>query len=174
MSCSSIAFGSTETCSTASTRISSSLCRTASRAHRCACLGFVLSTTLQARLPNGDTYYPNRTPKWNYGAGTEYTLALGDKGTLTPRVDWTYQSKIYFNNSAGFQDGYGLLSARLTWAAPDDKWSVALSGTNLTKHEQRDVEIIADRVATMLMGRAPTLIRPRRVKKNAKQRSVPA
>jgi iron complex outermembrane receptor protein len=89
-------------------------------------------TTLQARLPNGDTYYPNRTPKWNYGAGTEYTMALGDKGTLTPRVDWTYQSKIYFNNSAGFQDGYGLLSARLTWAAPDDKWSVALFGTNLT------------------------------------------
>jgi outer membrane receptor protein involved in Fe transport len=33
---------------------------------------------------------------------------------------------------AGFQDGYGLLSARLTWAAPDDKWSGALSGTNLT------------------------------------------
>jgi hypothetical protein len=45
---------------------------------------------------------------------------------------------------------------------------------NVGKHEQRDVAIIADRVATMLMGRAPTLIRPRRAKKNAKQRSVPA
>jgi iron complex outermembrane receptor protein len=87
---------------------------------------------LRPRLANGDRYYPNRTPKWNYGIGTEYSISLGAGGTLTPRVDFTHQSKIYFNNSAGIQEGYGLLSARVTWASPDDKWSAALFGTNLT------------------------------------------
>jgi iron complex outermembrane receptor protein len=89
------------------------------------------STTLTEFLPNGDPYYPNRTPRWNYGAGTEYAFSLGEYGSLTPRVDWTYQSRIYFNNSTGIQSGYGLVSARVTWNSPDDKWAVAAFGTNL-------------------------------------------
>ena len=89
-------------------------------------------TTLTEFLPNGDPYYPNRTPRWNYGAGTEYAFSLGERGTLTPRVDWTYQSRIYFNNSTGVQSGYGLVSARVTWTSPEEKWSVAAFGTNLT------------------------------------------
>jgi iron complex outermembrane recepter protein len=90
------------------------------------------TTTLTARLPNGRTYYPNRTPKWNYGLSTEYTFALGERGTLTPHVDWTHQSRIYFNNSNGVQEAYGLLSARMTWTSPQETWSVAVFGTNLT------------------------------------------
>jgi len=31
-----------------------------------------------------------------------------------------------------YQPGYTLLNGRITWAAPDGKWSVALSGSNLT------------------------------------------
>jgi AcrR family transcriptional regulator len=58
------------------------------------------------------------------------------------------------------------LFAFLAWMAFDG------FAANVGKHEQRDVEIIADRVATMLMGRAPTLVRPRRARKNTKQRSV--
>ena len=87
---------------------------------------------LRPKLANGDTYYPNRTPKWNYGLGTQYVVSLGAGGTLTPRLDYTYQSRIYFNNRGGIQNGYGLLSARITWASADDKWSAALFGTNLT------------------------------------------
>jgi len=89
-------------------------------------------TTLTEYLANGDPFYPNRTPRWTYGFSTEYAVSLGDKGTLTPNVGWTYQSRIYFNNSAGVQSSYGLLNARLSWDSPDDKWSAALSGTNLT------------------------------------------
>lgn len=84
-------------------------------------------------LPNGDPCYPNRTPKWNYALGLQYALALGSTGgTLTPRVDWTRQSRIYFNDAIGTQAGYSLINARLTWLSVDEIWSVALSGTNLT------------------------------------------
>jgi len=94
--------------------------------------------TLRPYLPNGDRYYPNRTPKWNYGLGTQYQFSLGAAGSLRPRIDWTHQSTIYFNNSAGVQEGYGLLSARLTWDSADDKWSASLYGTNLTDEEYFD------------------------------------
>ena len=40
-------------------------------------------------------------------------------------------SRIYFNNSTGIQSGYGLVSARVTWSSPDEKWAVAAYGTNL-------------------------------------------
>jgi iron complex outermembrane receptor protein len=96
------------------------------------------SIPLRPYQANGDRYYPNRTPKWNYGLGTQYEIPLGAAGSIRPRVDWTYQSRIYFNNSAGIQDGYGLLSARLTWESADAKWSAALFGTNLTDEEYFD------------------------------------
>jgi iron complex outermembrane receptor protein len=84
-------------------------------------------------LPNGDPCYPNRTPKWNYGFGIQYSVPLGSVGgTLTPRVDWTSQSRIYFNDAIGTQAGYSLINARLMWVASDETWSAALSGTNLT------------------------------------------
>lgn len=87
-------------------------------------------------LPNGDPCYPNRTPRWNYGLGTQYTFvpkAIG--GTLTPRLDATYQSKIFFNDAIGSQSGYALVGARITWRSAEEDWSVALSGTNLTDKE---------------------------------------
>jgi len=93
---------------------------------------------LRPYLANGDRYYPNRTPKWNYGVGLQYEFPVGAAGSLRPRVDFTHQSKIYFNNSAGVQDGYGLLSARITWESSDEKWSAALFGTNLTDEEYFD------------------------------------
>jgi len=83
--------------------------------------------------PNGDPCYPNRTPKWNYAFGAQYSVPLGSAGgTLTPRVDWTSQSRIFFNDAIGTQAGYSLVNARLMWVASDETWSAALSGTNLT------------------------------------------
>jgi iron complex outermembrane receptor protein len=93
---------------------------------------------LRPYLPDGERYYPNRTPKWNYGLGVQYEFAVGAAGSIRPRVDYTHQSKIYFNNSGGVQDGYGLLSARISWESPDATWSAALFGTNLTDEEYFD------------------------------------
>ncbi len=37
----------------------------------------------------------NRTPEWSLGLGAQYALELGS-WTLTPRVDWHYQSEAFF------------------------------------------------------------------------------
>jgi len=96
---------------------------------------------------NGETCYSPRTPKFTGTLGAQYSFAVAG-GTLTPRMDYAYQSKIYFvtNNGCftttgpagcgtGAQGGYGLLNARATWATGDDKWDVALWGRNLTGKE---------------------------------------
>ncbi len=36
------------------------------------------------------------------------------------------------NGGLTYQPGYTLLNGRITWETPDRKWSVALSGSNLT------------------------------------------
>ena len=70
-------------------------------------------------------------------------------GSLTPRLDATYQSKIYFaaNNGCfgpgstvgcGYTDqqgGYAVINGRLGWEAANKKWNVALWGRNLADRE---------------------------------------
>ncbi len=75
------------------------------------------------------------SPRWTANAGAEYRIALGDRFKAIPRVDWRYQSRNYFtalNLPLEQQKGYGLLSARLTVAAADDRYSIAVYGDNLT------------------------------------------
>ena len=80
----------------------------------------------------GGQCYPTRTPKFNAGLGVQYSFVAAH-GSLTPRLDAQYQSKIYFNtNNTGPQDAYTLLNGRLTWATTDNKWEMALYGKNLT------------------------------------------
>ncbi len=81
---------------------------------------------------NGERCYPTRTPEWNGALGIQYTFNM-DGGTLTPRIDSQYQSKIYFNtNNTGLQDAYALVDARLTWESADRDWEIAAYGRNLT------------------------------------------
>jgi iron complex outermembrane receptor protein len=93
---------------------------------------------------DGQTCYSPRTPKFTGSLGIQYSMpAFG--GDLTPRVDETYQTKVYFvtNNGCftntgpagcgtGAQGGYGVLNARLTWQPGNKKWDVSLWGRNLT------------------------------------------
>jgi iron complex outermembrane recepter protein len=75
------------------------------------------------------------TPKQKYSAGAQYEFVLGSAGSLTPRVDWSHQSKMYTNPVNGptnLVNGYGLLNARLTWRDSNDTWEAALFATNLT------------------------------------------
>jgi iron complex outermembrane receptor protein len=90
---------------------------------------------------DGSPCYPTRAPKWNLALGTEYAIDLGGAGTLTPRLDVNYRSKIFFatyngvpdaDRPDGFQEGHAILNARLTWDSPDDDWQVALAVQNLT------------------------------------------
>ena len=83
--------------------------------------------TLNSPLPNA--------PAWKVSLGTQYTFDLGRHGTLTPRVDYVYQSTVYFGSDTfdpyERQAGYGMVNARLTWRQQDSKWSVAGYVTNL-------------------------------------------
>jgi iron complex outermembrane receptor protein len=96
----------------------------------------------------GETCYSPRTPKYTAALGAQYSMALAG-GRLTPRLDMTYQSTIYFaaNNgcygagsTAGCgetdnQPGYTLLNGRLTWETASKKWQASLWGRNLTDKE---------------------------------------
>jgi len=84
--------------------------------------------------PTLDTV-PARTPKVTASVGTQYEFVAPAGWTVTPRLDMTYQSKVYYNSAntaTAAQKGYALLNGRITWVAPDRDWSIAVFATNLT------------------------------------------
>lgn len=73
------------------------------------------------------------TRKWSIGAQYEFTL--GERGTLTPRVDVSYQGDLYTNGNnlaSNRIESYTLGNARLTWRNADQTWETALEVTNIT------------------------------------------
>lgn len=78
----------------------------------------------------------SRSPEHSVNAFAQYTLPIKDAGSVSFRLDYNWRSEIFFaaNNTAVNRDGsVGLLNARLTYASPDDRWSLAAWATNLTK-----------------------------------------
>ncbi len=74
-------------------------------------------------------------PETSYSFGLQHNAALASGGRLTTRLDWGWQDDYVTANGASNQiveDGYGLLSARVTYAPADGNWDIALFGTNLT------------------------------------------
>jgi len=76
------------------------------------------------------------TPEWHYSIGAQYEISLGDWGTLTPRLDFSYQDSFFVSavNRAPYNeiDSYSLLNGRVTWRSADEDWQVALELTNVT------------------------------------------
>jgi len=59
--------------------------------------------------------YPN-TPKVTYALAASYQMPVADVGTLLFRVDYAWRSRMLFdpfNDPRAFQNGYGLLNARI-------------------------------------------------------------
>ena len=85
---------------------------------------------------SGVTCYPPRTPELNFAIGAQYSIPLADEGswgTLTPRLDWRWQSAVFFTDLYNVgQNAYSTLDARVTWDSPDGDWQVAAFGTNIT------------------------------------------
>jgi iron complex outermembrane recepter protein len=78
---------------------------------------------------------PIRAPKITSALGLQYGFPLAGGSSLTLRTDGFYQSRVFYSSNnflRASQGGYTLLNANITWASPEDTWSVALSGTNLT------------------------------------------
>jgi iron complex outermembrane receptor protein len=97
------------------------------------------SSLIEGTDCGGERCLAPRTPKLSGAVGVQYSFEAAG-GRLTPRLDMTYQSKIYFvtNNGCpaacgtGDQAALTLLNGRVTWASPDSDWEVALYGRNLT------------------------------------------
>ena len=78
--------------------------------------------------------YPPYTPRWKWSIGAQYEVKLGSAGSLTPRVDVSYQSDIYSranNRPSNILPGYTLANARLTWANADEDLEISAEVTNI-------------------------------------------
>jgi outer membrane receptor protein involved in Fe transport len=69
----------------------------------------------------------SRSPKWKITLSSEYEIPLGSFGSLTPRVQYTWQDDTYFrafNRDFDLQEAHHLTNAKLIWTSPEDRWSV--------------------------------------------------
>ncbi len=76
-----------------------------------------------------------KAPEWTLSSGLQYALPVGAAGNITMRADWSYKSRVYqdvFNDARLVQPAYDLVNAYVSFATPDERWEVALFGTNLT------------------------------------------
>ncbi len=91
-------------------------------------------TTQEVDLSGRRTPY---SPKWTGNVGIARDLHLGDY-MLTPRVDLSYvdktQTKLW-DTPLVTLDSRFLVNARMVLAAPDDRWSATLWGTNVFDKE---------------------------------------
>jgi iron complex outermembrane receptor protein len=75
-----------------------------------------------------------QTPKWKGAVGLQYTWNLGTEGSLSPRLDYSYQSLVYNDPTDDpllAQHGYGLGNFHLTWDTLDHKWATTVTVSNL-------------------------------------------
>ncbi|PZN31694.1 MAG: TonB-dependent receptor [Proteobacteria bacterium] len=75
------------------------------------------------------------TPEFKASAGIQYRHDVGAAGTVTLRLDGSYQSKMFgeaINAPTNRIDGYHLANARLSWRTADERWDTSLEVLNLT------------------------------------------
>jgi iron complex outermembrane receptor protein len=93
---------------------------------------------------------PVYVPEDNWAVSASYTIAMGSGASVTPRVDVYGQAEIcsqtiFGPNSvvpppttfpeASCSDAYELVNARIEWRSPNDTWTFAVGGTNLSDEE---------------------------------------
>jgi iron complex outermembrane receptor protein len=75
------------------------------------------------------------TPENKASFGVQYAFSLGGGGSITPRLDVSYQDQVYanaVNAETNLIDAYTLTNGRLTWRSGSETWEAALEVTNLT------------------------------------------
>jgi iron complex outermembrane receptor protein len=91
---------------------------------------------------DGETF--NNVPEFQSRLTVQYSFQVPDfgsewlRGWLTPRLDWFYRSAVHYQAPEllqGFQRGYNLLQARLSYDFADDRSQFALWAENLTDQE---------------------------------------
>lgn len=87
----------------------------------------------------------NKAPKYNLSVGLQYDLALrlfgrANAGTLTPRVQYQYQTRTYYrpwNREEFSQPRFSKVDLRLAWRSPSNRWSIEGFVNNVS-----DVDVI--------------------------------
>lgn len=79
-----------------------------------------------------------RTPRHSFTGSVHYERPVGP-GTLELHADYSFRSKEQFQIAPAINDqvGYGLLGARATFRAANDRWTIAVFGTNLADRRYR-------------------------------------
>ena len=92
-------------------------------------------------------------PEFSFSGDFSYTFDLGDIGTLTPRLDYSWRSKVYFTpeNQASLGDRSRLLvNTRLAWSTMDGKFEIAGWMRNVTNEVYRVTAINLIRVLNQI------------------------
>lgn len=86
-------------------------------------------------------------PDWTFSASVVKELNLpGGLGTLTPRVDWSYRDKTWFdalNELDAFQESYGILNANVVWENSDSRFGATLGVINLADKDFLQMRFLA-------------------------------
>lgn len=78
----------------------------------------------------------NYVPKWTASGSIQNEMDLGDAGSLTPRVDWSYRSATFnningLNDSLLFQPGYSVFNASIRWEDQDGTYGLQFGVDNI-------------------------------------------
>lgn len=78
------------------------------------------------------------TPEWTVTTGISYRWEVNGLGTIIPRVDYSYTSKVYnnaLNTPLLTQSSVELVNASLAFESSDEKWSTAIAVHNLSDED---------------------------------------
>ena len=103
-------------------------------------------------------------PEINMSGGVQYVVPFSF-GSVTPRLDWYYQSFMTNGPTNLLQvhpdftvPGYSLFNARLTYTPAKGKWQLAVAGTNIFNHFYWQ-QLGAASAGTSLMALTPAVAR---------------
>ncbi len=107
-------------------------------------------------IPVNHDFTGNRlpaAPAFTFSSNVEIDIPLGDMGTLVPRIDASYKSKLYFDHqgdNAISQAPFWLMNARLSYTVPGEQLTVSAWVKNLTDEayllQSFDLRLIADTI----------------------------
>jgi iron complex outermembrane receptor protein len=87
----------------------------------------------------GYSDYPVGQPKFKGNIGAAYAIPIPGGSKLTPRLDATYQSRVFADvvnqTPEAIISPHTVLNGRIQWDAANGKWSIAALGTNLTNKQ---------------------------------------
>jgi iron complex outermembrane receptor protein len=73
------------------------------------------------------------SPEWTFNAGVQYALPVGNSGTLTPRINYSYigsqWTTLFEKPVTDYLPSYGLWNASVTYAI--GRWTIQAYGLNL-------------------------------------------